>query len=218
MNTQNMIKSQDKRFWLRPQFLPTFYYNIPSSFGEILLIWHDTDTPMIHCIYLPKNGVSRIAQAKTDLNLLEPWRKEVPLPQHIEQILQLLLKMLSGHPVQVPLQIIEHSLSNLKLPEFQQRVLLTEATIPFGYISSYKELAKACGRQLSFRAVASSLSHNPLPLLIPCHRIVASNGNLAGYQWGIEMKRSLLENESIPIRSNKVIMEKAKFWDYSSNS
>ncbi|NLH90115.1 MAG: MGMT family protein, partial [Treponema sp.] len=65
---------------------------------------------------------------------------------------------------------------------------------------------------------ASSLSHNPLPLLIPCHRIVASNGNLAGYQGGIEMKRSLLENESIPIRSNKVIMEKAKFWDYSSNS
>ncbi len=210
-----MMKSLSTSFLPSPQHLPTFYHSIPSPFGDILLIWQDIDAPRVHRIYLPKEGVSRIAQAKTDFYLLEPWRKKVHLPQHVELILQLILNVLSGHPVQLPINIIKDSLSHLNLPEFQQKVLLMEATIPFGFISSYKELAKACSRQFSFRAVARSLSHNPLPLLIPCHRIVASNGNLAGYQGGIAMKRFLLENEGVLIRSNKVIIERAKFWDYS---
>lgn len=217
MNSPNMIKSLGTSFLLSPQYLPAFYYNIPSPFGDILLIWQDIDSPRVNRIYLPKEGVSQISQAKSDFYLLEQWRKKVPLPQHIELILQLILNMLSGRPVLPPTNIIKDSLSHLKIPEFRQKVLLMEATIPFGFISSYKELAKVCGRQLSFRAVAGSLSHNPLPLLIPCHRIVASNGYLAGYQGGIAMKRFLLENEGVPIRSNKVIIEKAKFWDFSIN-
>ena len=150
MNSPNMIKSPGTTFLPSPQYLPAFYYNIPSPFGDILLIWQDIDSPRVNRIYLPKEGVSQISQAKSDFYLLEQWRKKVPLPQHIELILQLILNMLSGRPVQPPTNIIKDSLSHLKIPEFRQKVLLMEATIPFGFISSYKELAKTCGRQLSF--------------------------------------------------------------------
>ncbi len=69
---------------------------------------------------------------------------------------------------------------------------MLDATIPFGHICTYRELAKGSGNSLASRAVAHALAQNPLPLLIPCHRVVGSNGNLTGYQGGTSLKRRLL--------------------------
>ncbi len=78
---------------------------------------------------------------------------------------------------------------------FQANVWKVLTTIPLGGTLSYSEVAGKLGSRGAVRAVASACAKNKLALLIPCHRVVARNGSLAGYRWGIERKQALLERE-----------------------
>lgn len=80
---------------------------------------------------------------------------------------------------------------------FQRRVWAALRRIPFGITQSYQEVARAIGTPRGARAVGQAVGANPIPLLIPCHRVVASNGSLGGYAWGLQWKRHLLEVEGI---------------------
>jgi methylated-DNA-[protein]-cysteine S-methyltransferase len=79
--------------------------------------------------------------------------------------------------------------------EFQQKVWSALQTIPYGRTLSYKELALNVGDDKAFRAVANANGANALSLIIPCHRVIASDGSLGGYAGGIEAKRDLLTLE-----------------------
>ncbi|MFH1448533.1 MAG: MGMT family protein [Candidatus Micrarchaeota archaeon] len=81
-----------------------------------------------------------------------------------------------------------------EISEFEKKVLLEVYKVPRGKTITYGELAKRVGRPKAIRAVANALKKNPLPILIPCHRIVAKNG-LGGYSGGTEIKRHLIEGE-----------------------
>jgi AraC family transcriptional regulator of adaptative response/methylated-DNA-[protein]-cysteine methyltransferase len=78
---------------------------------------------------------------------------------------------------------------------FQQRVWKALREIPAGTTMTYTQLAKKLGMPSAVRAVARACATNPLSLAIPCHRVVRTDGSLAGYRWGIERKRMLLERE-----------------------
>ncbi len=78
---------------------------------------------------------------------------------------------------------------------FQQRVWQALRKIPLGTTVSYRELATSIGAPSATRAVATACAANPYAVAIPCHRVVRSSGELAGYRWGIERKRALLERE-----------------------
>lgn len=78
---------------------------------------------------------------------------------------------------------------------FQERVWRALRDIPVGQTVSYTELARRIGAPRSARAVAQACGANPLAVAIPCHRVVRGNGDLAGYRWGVERKRTLLERE-----------------------
>jgi len=80
---------------------------------------------------------------------------------------------------------------------FQQRVWKVLATIPPGYVISYGELARRAGRPTAARAVAQACGANPVPVLIPCHRVIRSSGELGGFGAGIERKIALLEREGV---------------------
>ncbi len=80
--------------------------------------------------------------------------------------------------------------------EFQQRVWDTLRTIPFGTRWSYRDLARAIDRPRAVRAVASANARNPLSILVPCHRVVGSDGQLRGYAGGLPAKRWLLAHEA----------------------
>ena len=67
--------------------------------------------------------------------------------------------------------------------------------IPYGQMISYRELATRVGAPRAFQAVGQANGHNPLPILIPCHRVIAANGTLGGYSGGLERKRFLLHLE-----------------------
>ncbi|HLQ00317.1 MAG TPA: methylated-DNA--[protein]-cysteine S-methyltransferase, partial [Candidatus Limnocylindria bacterium] len=60
---------------------------------------------------------------------------------------------------------------------------------------TYSQIAKSLGKPKATRAVARACAANPVSIIVPCHRVVREDGNLAGYRWGIERKRALLENE-----------------------
>ena len=70
------------------------------------------------------------------------------------------------------------------------------AAIPRGETRSYAMVAGAIGRPRAARAVASACAANPVPLLVPCHRVVRSDGSMSGYRWGTARKRALLDREA----------------------
>ncbi|MBA7571594.1 methylated-DNA--[protein]-cysteine S-methyltransferase [Candidatus Atribacteria bacterium 1244-E10-H5-B2] len=81
---------------------------------------------------------------------------------------------------------------------FQKKVLQIVKEIPYGEIRSYKEAAEAAGYPRAYRAVGNTMRNNPLPLIIPCHRIIKSDGGLGGFSGkeGIALKRKMIDLES----------------------
>jgi AraC family transcriptional regulator of adaptative response/methylated-DNA-[protein]-cysteine methyltransferase len=79
---------------------------------------------------------------------------------------------------------------------FQEAVWAQLLRIPLGSTWTYKQLAEAAGAPKKFRAVAKACAANPIAVLIPCHRVVQSNGRLGGYHWGTGIKARLLEMEA----------------------
>ena len=101
--------------------------------------------------------------------------------------------------------ILEHILGHmqeLNLPTdvqatvFQSRVWNALKSIPYGETRSYAEVAQAIGQPRAVRAVARACATNPIALVVPCHRVIAANGDLSGYRWGVDRKRKLLEIEA----------------------
>jgi AraC family transcriptional regulator of adaptative response/methylated-DNA-[protein]-cysteine methyltransferase len=84
---------------------------------------------------------------------------------------------------------------DVRATAFQQKVWETLQRIPRGETRSYTEVARAIGDPKAVRAVARACASNPVALAVPCHRVVRSDGDLAGYRWGIERKKKLLEGE-----------------------
>ncbi|NDV21398.1 methylated-DNA--[protein]-cysteine S-methyltransferase [Desulfovibrio sp. JC022] len=79
--------------------------------------------------------------------------------------------------------------------DFQKRVWAELCRIPCGETRSYKEVAAALGNENASRAVGTANGKNPVPLIIPCHRVIAANGGLAGFAHGTKIKQKLLELE-----------------------
>jgi methylated-DNA-[protein]-cysteine S-methyltransferase len=84
--------------------------------------------------------------------------------------------------------------------EFQRRVWLELKRIRYGKMISYKELAKRVGVQRGYQAVGKANGANPLPIVVPCHRVVGSNSKLVGYAAGLKTKEFLLRLEgALPV-------------------
>lgn len=81
--------------------------------------------------------------------------------------------------------------------EFQRKVWQALQTIPAGQTLSYTQLAERIGAPASVRAVANACGANPLAVVIPCHRVLRSDGDLSGYRWGVARKRELLKREGV---------------------
>jgi AraC family transcriptional regulator of adaptative response/methylated-DNA-[protein]-cysteine methyltransferase len=100
-------------------------------------------------------------------------------------------------------RVVEASESSLDLPldlkgtAFQQRVWRILREIPVGSTASYQEIAQKIGLSKTALDVAEVCGANPLAVIVPCHRVIRSDGRLAGYRWGIKRKRALLEREKV---------------------
>jgi len=86
--------------------------------------------------------------------------------------------------------------TDVQATAFQRRVWEELRRIPYGATRTYSQVARAIGRPSAIRAVARACATNPVSVVVPCHRVVREDGNLAGYRWGIDRKRTLLEREA----------------------
>ena len=93
--------------------------------------------------------------------------------------------------------------------KFQIDVWRMLTYIPYGTVVTYNDIAKALAKKygikkMSAQAVGQAVAHNPLPIIIPCHRVVGSSNNLGGYSKGIELKKRLLELEGIDVTKYRI--------------
>jgi len=93
-------------------------------------------------------------------------------------------------------EALENVIAGLPGTAFQKQVWLQVALIPHGETMSYGDIAKRIGRPKAVRAVGTAVGKNPVPLVIPCHRVVPSSGGIGNYHYGSDMKQSLLNLES----------------------
>jgi len=86
------------------------------------------------------------------------------------------------------------------LPDFTRDVLTATANVPFGQLDTYRGIATRIGHPAATRAVGNALNRNPIPLVVPCHRIIRSDGSAGGYGGGLDIKFRLLELEGITLQ------------------
>ena len=84
----------------------------------------------------------------------------------------------------------------LNVPPFYRKVLLEVQKVKYGDVASYGKIAQMAGSNKAARVVGTANAKNPLPIIIPCHRIISSNGNVGGYSGGLDKKVFLLDHES----------------------
>jgi methylated-DNA-[protein]-cysteine S-methyltransferase len=89
-------------------------------------------------------------------------------------------------------------LSLIKTP-FARRLLQATARIPFGETRTYRDMATAAGNPLAVRAAGNALGHNPIPIVVPCHRVLRTGGAIGGYTGGLDRKVRLLATEGVEL-------------------
>ena len=92
--------------------------------------------------------------------------------------------------------------------EFQKKVWKALTEIPYGETTSYKDIAVTLGNEKACRAVGMANNKNPIPIIIPCHRVIGANKKLVGYVGGLDLKKMLLNLEGISVQEDKVKNEK----------
>lgn len=116
---------------------------------------------------------------------------DAPIPACLKDCVQQLEEYFKGER-----QAFELKLDWSGAPEFNKAVWTELLKIPYGRTTSYSAIAEAIGDPKAVRAVGMANKHNPIPIIVPCHRVIAKNGDLHGYYYGLDMKRKLLELEN----------------------
>jgi AraC family transcriptional regulator, regulatory protein of adaptative response / methylated-DNA-[protein]-cysteine methyltransferase len=155
-------------------------------------------------------GVSAVSLGDADAPLEAALRQEYPQAEiarvgsngkktstGLAQAVSAIVAHLEGSHPQLDLPV------DLLATAFQRRVWQELRDIPYGLTRSYREVASAIGRPKAVRAVARACATNPACIVIPCHRVVRTDGGLGGYRWGLGRKRELIEKEAFRGRKQK---------------
>jgi methylated-DNA-[protein]-cysteine S-methyltransferase len=165
------------------------YLTFSSTFDTFTIVWKETSSKIqLQRIFLSD------PEFKSEAKALESFKQIKLNPSVIITSLgEEVQRFLKGEDVKFDLEILDFSICS----ETQKKVLLAEFGIPRGWVSTYKRIANHIGINNGARVVGNALASNPFPIIIPCHRVIKSNGALGGYQGGIKMKRILLNFEGI---------------------
>lgn len=169
----------------------------PVAPGEIGLAVFETQLGFIG-LALSEQGITRLLLPRpTEAEVWRELRRDYPQalvlnPAGLPDYGSRLRRYARGEQV-----TFDYQFDLRALTQFQQSVLTAIRTIPYGQVRTYKEVAAAIGRPKATRAVGNALGRNPVPLMIPCHRVVASGGKIGGYSGfgGVVTKQQLLSLE-----------------------
>lgn len=124
-------------------------------------------------------------------NLRERW-PEAPFEESaVEELKEQLRRYYAGEPVTFAAKLDLESYT-----PFDRKVWAATSRIPYGQTRPYSWVAKEVGSPRAYRAVGAALAKNPIPIVIPCHRVLRKDGSLGGYGGGLDMKQRLLEMEA----------------------
>jgi methylated-DNA-[protein]-cysteine S-methyltransferase len=181
------------------QLPESFYYTtVPSAFGTLTIVWRQTSQgPVVRRVLLPGERIPAEDAMRTTHADITPL-----LNPTIKVLAEQIQGFLKGQPVDFRVSLIDLG----QCSEFQRRVLLAEHQIPRGWVSTYGRIARSLEVPKAARAVGNALSQNPFPIIIPCHRAIRSNGELGGFQGGINMKRALLELEGLELSTTGKVL------------
>lgn len=138
-------------------------------------------------------GITKVvgdANGITEISVLSEGKKSSKIPDSLKECVAQLQEYFRGERKEFDFKI------NPQGTEFQQKVWQELLNIPFGKTLSYLDLSKKMGDVKAIRAVASANGKNPLWIVVPCHRVIGTNGSLTGYAGGLWRKKWLLEHES----------------------
>lgn len=155
----------------------------PSSLGYILIAATDRG---LCAVILDSTGALALSRLEQQFPAAH-----VTLRTDLAPMLEQVLSTLSEHPAALDLPL------DLRATAFQMRVWQALQCIPRGETRTYGEVACAIGQPTAVRAVARACATNPVAVVIPCHRVIGSNGKLTGYRWGVERKQKLLALEKL---------------------
>lgn len=159
--------------------LALHYDRYPTPLGDMVLA--ASSYGLSHALF--ESGKDAEARLQSDYPKAEIIRKHDP--HHLAA-----LRFFDPEEPITPLKLV------LKGTPFQRKVWRALLDIAPGQTSSYGAIARTIGKPTAFRAVGSAVGRNPVSFFIPCHRILASNGGLGGYYWGLDKKRQILAWEA----------------------
>lgn len=142
-----------------------------------------------------ERGISAVYLGEAERSLVQSLREEYPSAEIFraagdERWLQEIVRRVEGAPPSLDLPL------DVQATIFQRRVWQELQKIPRGTTRTYTQVARALGRPRSVRAVARACATNPVSIVVPCHRVIRTDGALAGYRWGLDRKQKLLEREA----------------------
>lgn len=145
-----------------------------------------------------ENGVTQISITEENAsdNFLPEPETTSDVPQELQEAVLQLQEYFDGFRTEFSFKIAPEG------TEFQKRVWQQLQKIPFGQTLSYLSLARELGDVKAIRAVASANGKNPLWIVVPCHRVIGTDGSLTGYAGGLWRKKWLLEHENPPIQTS----------------
>jgi methylated-DNA-[protein]-cysteine S-methyltransferase len=167
----------------RDGLLDVAYRIVDSPFGSLLLA--ATESGLARVAFDLEDHDAVLTQLATEIS-----PRILNTPRRLEDAARQLDEYFSGHRRTIDVAV------DLRLARgFRRDVLDHLRAIPYGVTRSYSAVAAAAGNPRAVRAVGSACSHNPLPVVVPCHRVVRSDGTLGRYLGGIDAKRALLALE-----------------------
>jgi len=131
-------------------------------------------------------GISNIFLKAESLKIPDEWLRD---DTFFVDSLKQLKEYFSGKRTEFQLKL------NPQGTDFQKKVWNALSKIPYGKLCSYQDIAKAIGNPKACRAVGMANSKNPIPIIIPCHRVIGANGKLTGFASGLELKEKLIKLE-----------------------
>jgi methylated-DNA-[protein]-cysteine S-methyltransferase len=165
--------------------LDVAYATLDSPLGTLLLA--ATDRGLVRLAYVDFEGEDEVIAELS--SRISP--RVLAVPHRLDAVRRELDEYFTGsrHEFELP---VDWRLTH----GFGRRVLRATARIPYGAVSSYKQVAAAAGSPRGSRAAGNALGSNPIPIVVPCHRVLHAGGGLGGYTGGVDRKRLLLAVEN----------------------
>lgn len=164
-----------------------FYDSVPSPLGPLWLV-------------SAREGLSFLSRERTETDFLSDIHLRTGVvpekrPRKLDRWRLRLERYFSGERIDFDLPF--HCIGGT---DFQKKIWMTLRKIPYGEVRSYQWVADQLGLGKGARAVGNACGRNPLPIVVPCHRVVHQDGTIGGYTGGVEIKSRLLQIEGVQVR------------------